>query len=161
LRKRSKQPAGLPDLQAVDGEIRRICGLDLGAARIEWRAAFKKEPSAALSCDFLQRQLTWHIQERAFGGYDPETLLTLKAYARRDPSKVVLFKRLKPGTAVVREYQGVRHIVTISDSGYVWEGRTFDSLSVIARQITGARWNGPRFFGLRAKDKDGVVERAS
>jgi putative transposase len=106
MRKLSKQPAGLPNILAIDGEIRRICSLDLAAVRIEWRAAFKKEPPAALSRDLLLRQLAWHAQEQAFGGHDPETLRTLMAYGRRDPSKVVLFKRLKPGTAVVREYQG-------------------------------------------------------
>ena len=110
----------------------------------------------------MVRQLAWHLQEEAFGGHDRETLKLLGAYSRQDASKVVLFRRLKPGTAVVREYQGVRHVVTISEGGFVWQDKTYSSLSAIAREITGARWNGPRFFGLRAQD-DGkaAVRKAS
>ncbi len=85
----------------------------------------------------------------------------LDAYGRQDADKVVLFRRLKPGTSVIREYQGVRHIVTISEGGFVWQGKTYDSLSAIAREITGARWNGPRFFGLRTGDKASSARKAS
>ena len=107
------------------------------------------------------RQLAWRIQEKAFGGYDAATRKLLDAFSRQDTDKVVLFRRLKPGTSVVREYQGVRHIVTITESGFVWQGRTYDSLSAIAREITGSRWNGPRFFGLRPADKAGPARKAS
>ena len=83
------------------------------------------------------------------------------AFACQDADKVVLFRRLKPGTSLVREHQGVRHIVTITESGFVWRGRTYDSLSAIAREITGSRWNGPRFFGLRPADKADPARKAS
>jgi hypothetical protein len=109
----------------------------------------------------LVRQLAWRIQEKAFGGHDAATLRLLNGYGRQDTDKMVLFRRLKPGTSVVREYQGVRHIVTISEGGFVWQDRSYDSLSAIAREITGARWNGPRFFGLRTGDKAGPVRKAS
>src|SRR5579863_5039340 len=154
------QPPTL-DVDQIAQEIERISGLDLASVRALWRVTFKKEPPGALTRDLLVRQLAWHIQEKAFGGHDAATLRLLGAYGRQDADKVVLFRRLKPGTSVVREYQGVRHIVTISEGGFVWLGKTYDSLSAIAREITGARWNGPRFFGLRTGDKTGPARKAS
>jgi len=85
----------------------------------------------------------------------------LKAFACQDTDKVVLFRKLKPGTTVVREYQGVRHIVTITEGGFVWRGSTYGSLSVIAHAITGAKWNGPRFFGLRDPNTGRPARKAS
>jgi hypothetical protein len=105
--------------------------------------------------------LAWHLQEEAFGGHDAATLKLLKAFAGQDAAKVVLFRKLKPGTTVVREYQGVRHIVTITEGGFVWEGRTYSSLSAIALAITGAKWNGPRFFGLRDPNTGRPARKAS
>jgi hypothetical protein len=60
-------------------------------------------------------------------------------------------RRLKPGTVLVREYRGERHTVTVVPDGFVWQGTTYGSLSIIARAITGTAWNGPRFFGLRTQ----------
>ncbi len=156
---RSQPPR--PNDGQIAQEIERISGLDLAGVRVLWRATFKKEPPGALTRDLLVRQLAWHIQEKAFGGHEAATQRLLDAYGRQDADKVVLFRRLKPGTSVVREYQGVRHIVTIREGGFVWQGKTYDSLSAIAREITGARWNGPRFFGLRTGDKAGSVRKAS
>ncbi len=113
-----------PDRAQIAQEIERISGLDLASVRALWRATFKKEPPRALTRDLLGRQLAWHIQEKAFGGHDAATQRLLDAYGRQDADKVVLFRRLKPGTSVVREYQGVRHIVTISEGGFVWQDKT-------------------------------------
>jgi hypothetical protein len=150
-----------PEDGQIAQEIERISGLDLTGVRALWRATFKKEPPAGLTRDFLVRQLAWRIQEKAFGGHDAAALKLLDAYGRQDADKVVLFRRLKPGTSVIREYQGVRHIVTISEGGFIWQGKTYDSLSAIAREITGSRWNGPRFFGLRTGGRAGPARKAS
>jgi hypothetical protein len=143
-------------------EIDTLSALSLSNVRQKWHEVFGKSPPSTLTQDLMVRQLAWRLQEEAFGGHDRETLKLLEAYGRQDASKVVLFRRLKPGTSVVREYQGVRHVVTISEGGFVWQDKTYTSLSAIAREITGARWNGPRFFGLRAQD-DGkaAVRKAS
>lgn len=143
-------------------KISALSKLNLLGLREKWREAFGKPPPSGLKQDLMVRQLAWRLQEEAFGGHDRETLKLLESFSRQDGTKVVLFRRLKPGTSVVREYQGVRHVVTISEGGFVWQDKTYASLSAIAREITGARWNGPRFFGLRAQD-DGkaVVRKAS
>jgi hypothetical protein len=67
-------------------------------------------------------------------------------------------RRLKPGTEVIREYQGVRHTVVITEAGFQWQGQDYSSLTAIARTITGSNWNGPRFFGLREAQEGGADE---
>ena len=147
--------------EAIAAEVHRIASLKLAELRVEWQRRFGKQPARALSRDLLVRELAWDIQKRAFGGHDAATLKLLKAYGRQEADKVVLFRRLKPGTTVIREYQGTRHIVMITQGGFLWEGKPYSSLSVIARAITGPRWNGPRFFGLRGRDIAGLDRKAS
>jgi urease alpha subunit len=125
--------------QGISSEINRISGLKLAELRVLWQSRFGKPTPKALSRNLLVRQLAWDTQVKAFGGHDAATRKLLAAYGRQEADKVVLFRRLKPGTTVIREYQGVRHIVTIADEGFVWEGRAYASLSAIARSITGAR----------------------
>ena len=96
----------------------------------------------------MARFICWHIQEQAHGGVDANTAKLLDGLARGD--KPGADRRLKPGTVLVREYQGDRHTVTVVPGGYVWRDATYASLSAIACNITGTAWNGPRFFGLRA-----------
>jgi hypothetical protein len=96
--------------------------------------------------------LAYRIQEDAFGGLDRDTAKLLDRLARGEkPSE--LNRRLKAGTVLVREYQGERHTVTVTTEGFVWRDTTYSSLSMIAHVITGTRWNGPRFFGLRTAGK--------
>src|ERR1700757_3215886 len=96
----------------------------------------------------MSRLLCWHIQEQVRGGLDRETTKLLDRLARGDNAGRP--RRLKPGTVLVREYQGERHTVTVVAGGYLWRDATYASLSTIARAITGTAWSGPRFFGLRA-----------
>ena len=84
---------------------------------------------------------------RRAGSQAPQSILD--RLARGDRSPADRSRRLKPGTVLLREYQGERHTVTVVANGYVWREATYASLSTIARAITGTAWNGPRFFGLR------------
>jgi hypothetical protein len=146
---------------AVKAEIERLLSLSPGEVRMLWRKRFRKNVPRAVTTQLLVRTLAWKIQEEAFGGHDAATLKLLKAFANQDADKVVLFRKLKPGTTVIREYQGARHIVTITEGGFVWEGRAYSSLSAIALAITGAKWNGPRFFGLRDPNTGRPARKAS
>src|ERR1700719_2558347 len=83
----------------------------------------------------------------------------LDSLIRGDKARADRPRRLKPGTVLVREYQGDRHTVTVVPNGYVWHETTYASLSVIARAITGTAWNGPRFFGLRSGGEAGGSSR--
>jgi Protein of unknown function (DUF2924) len=137
------------DREAVEAEIDRIRSLGLDELRNLWRATFRTAPPPGFTKDLIARFLSWHIQGQAFGELDPQTAKHLTSLARGDRSPADRPRRLKPGTVLVREYQGERHTVTVVANGFVWREATYASLSTIARAITGTNWNGPRFFGLR------------
>jgi len=132
----------------VETEISRIQTLKPDAVRSLWRKTFGREAPKALTRDLLVRTLCWHIQEKAFGGHDRAHLQILASYAKGRPDAQRV-RRLKPGTEIVREYQGERHTVVVTAEGFRWRDGDYSSLTAIAQAITGTNWNGPRFFGLR------------
>ena len=121
--------------------------------RAELIAAFQ---AAQIGCvprnasqNFLRGNLAWAAQAAAMGK-DPVVLRkSLMAKAQKTNQRKC--PRYKPGTRLIREWQGVTYEVTIENNGYTWNGEYYRSLSQIAREITGARWSGPRFFGLNGK----------
>jgi hypothetical protein len=131
---------------AIAAEIERIRSLRLDALHRHWRLVFGRTPPAGLSRDLLGRMIAFRLQERAFGGLDHDSLRYLESLARHERPP---HRRLKPGTVLVREYQGERHTVTVTREGFDWQATTYPSLSAIARAITGTAWSGPRFFALR------------
>jgi hypothetical protein len=130
---------------AIEAEIAHLRSLARDALRRHWRVRFGRIPPADLSKDLLGRMIAYRLQERAFGGLDRESLRFLHGLARHGGSPR---RRLKPGTVLVRDYQGQRHTVTVVSDGFDWQGATYPSLSAIARAITGTAWSGPRFFAL-------------
>jgi hypothetical protein len=141
-----QRPAGSA---AIEVEIERIRSLGVDELRTLYRTTFRSAPPKALTKDLIGRMIAWRIQEQAYGGLDRATRKLLNDYARGQTGTADGTRRLKPGTVLVREYQGERHTVTVVRDGFVWRGKTYGSLSGIARAITGMTWNGPRFFGLR------------
>ena len=127
--------------------------------KAEWQTLFNA-PAPNNSRGFLEGRLAYRIQELTYGGPDRETrrMLDLLAdevegVARRknqisDPRNPVM------GTKLIREWDGVEHTVTVLKDGFDWQGRKFKSLSAVARAITGTRWNGYRFFGLRERKRE-------
>ena len=151
-----RQP--VTDPAAVAAEIDRIRSLPLDALRGRWRGEFGRKPPAGLSKDMLGRMIAWQIQERAFGGLDRDSLTFLDSLARHHrPAR----RQLKPGTVLVREYQGQRHTVTVGREGFDWQGARYPSLSAIARAITGTAWSGPRFFALQGAGDGAKPKRKS
>ena len=119
---------------AIAAEIDRIRSLRLDALRRQWRLVFGRMPPATLGKDLLGRMIAAHVQERAFGGLDRDSLRFLQGLARHErPPR----RQLKLGTVLVREYQGRRHVVTTVGDGFEWQGTTYPSLSAIARAVTG------------------------
>lgn len=130
--------------QAACGEAAALEGLGLEDLRAVWRARFGAPP-ALRSTDLLARMLAWRIQSEADCGLDAD----LRRMLRRPRSGR---HEVGPsgGTKLVREWQGGRHeVVVMTDGGFLYQGIRHQSLSQVARMITGSRWNGPRFFGLR------------
>ena len=143
---------------AIAAEIDRIRSLQIDALRRQWRLVFGRVPPAALGKDLLGRMIAAHVQERAFGGLDRDSLRFLKSLARHErPSR----RQLKLGTVLVREYQGRRHIITTVRDGFDWQGTTYPSLSAVARAITGTVWSGPRFFALQRAGDGSKPKRKS
>jgi hypothetical protein len=137
---------------AIAAEIERIRLLRLDALQRQWRLVFGRVPAAGLSKDLLGRMIAARLQERAFGGLDRDSLRFLESLARHEiPPR----RQFKPGTVLVREYQGRRHTVTTVGDGFEWQGATYPSLSAIARAITGTSWSGPRFFALQ-RAREGI-----
>ena len=143
-----RRPATVPADVDLAAQLAAITGLAPDDLRALWRRTFRQEPPAGLTRDLLARMITYRIQERALGGLDPghAKLLDRSARSGGEPPR-----RLKTGTLLVREYQGVLHEVVVVPGGFQWRGTAYVSLSAIAKDITGTAWNGPRFFGLRAK----------
>jgi len=142
---------GAKDKEIAD-QINEIGSLNKNQLRQRWKALFKKPTPEALTKDLLARMIAYRIQEKAFGGLDRETAKLLESYARGDRAPTPR-RYMKAGTVLLREYQGVRHTVTVADGGFIWNGKKYASLSIIAKEITGTSWNGPRFFGLREEKK--------
>ncbi len=136
------------DAAAIEAEINRVRSLGIEALRQRWRSMFGAIPPQRLTKDIIARTIAYRIQAEALGGLDKETVKLLDRLARGGKPDG-LTRRLKAGTVLVREYQGERHTVTIVPDGFLWQDRTYLSLSAIARAMTGTAWNGPRFFGLR------------
>jgi hypothetical protein len=120
-----------------------------------WRDLFASEPPP-YNRRFLESRLGYRIQELAYGGLKPETVELLDALADQVgmPGRIQKGKRSpkdRPvaGTRLIRDWKGAEHSVTVHDDFYEYQGRRYESLSVIARFITGTRWNGWVFFGLR------------
>lgn len=120
----------------------------------QWRKLFESEPPP-YNRRFLESRLAYRIQELAYGGLKPETIRRLEALGEQlDGGNVAIRKtradeRPIAGTRLIREWQGVEHTVTVLKDGFEWQGRPYKSLSAIARAITGTRWNGWVYFGLK------------
>ncbi|WP_223425476.1 DUF2924 domain-containing protein [Tateyamaria pelophila] len=144
--------------EPILARLAALKAMSVNELKAEWQALFDA-PAPNNSRNFLEGRLAYRIQELTYGGPDRETrrMLDLLAdevegHTRRkhqiaDPRNPVV------GTKLIREWDGVAHTVTVLKDGFEWQGRKFKSLSAVARAITGTRWNGYRFFGLRERKR--------
>ena len=121
--------------------------MDRAALSAAWDAVFGTPVPKRLSSPFLRRYLAFEMQARECGGL-PKGFVGKLQKAVRD-YRGTTSPALKPGGRLIREWNGVTHVVDVINGGFVWNGQRYASLSPIARAITGARWSGPRFFGLK------------
>lgn len=126
-------------------EARRLETMDLKGLRAVWIERYGTPHPPLRSPELVRRILSWRIQAETMGGLDKPVLRILTGQAKPKPAGPVLH----PGVRISREWRGRVCNVEVTADGFLYEGRTFDNLSEIAREITGTRWNGPRFFGLR------------
>ena len=142
---------------AKDTVLARLAALKttpIADLKQQWRTLFGTEPPP-FSKTYIQSRLGYRIQELAYGGLKPETVARLEALGEQLDGGNIVLRRIrhdaKPiaGTRLIREWKGVEHHVTVQVDGYEWQGRPYKSLSAVARAITGTRWNGLVFLGVK------------
>jgi hypothetical protein len=144
---------------SIEEEIAQLRDLDQKGLRVRWRNAFSKAAPECLTRYLLFRIIAYRLQADRLGDLGAETLKVLKQAAGQEGPASAVSKSLArldqrrfappPGTVLVREWDRKSHRVMVMPVGYAWNGKSFDSLSQVALAITGTKWNGPRFFGLR------------
>lgn len=142
--------------KAVQAEIATLHQLSAPALRARWATEFGRPAPGRVSRAVLIRAITWQIQARDYGGIRKATLRRLNAIATPEAQSNAARRdavRLRPGTRLLRDWQGHTHTVEITEDGFIWQGQSYRSLSVIAHRITGTHWSGPRFFGLNLASK--------
>lgn len=139
---------------AVEAELDRLPAMPIAHLRKRYHELFRTEPPKAFGPDLLRRSIAHTIQEKAYGGLPPPIKRQLdqmvRAASAKPAGRLELPQRIKPGSELVRTWNRKTYRVTVMADGFAYAGKTFGSLSEIALAITGTKWNGPRFFGLRS-----------
>jgi Protein of unknown function (DUF2924) len=143
--------------EELAGAIAALQTLDVEQLRARWRTLYETAAPSRLSRDLLIGAVAYRLQERALGGLKPTTRrlfqrVAADAHARR-PLKLAPVRTLEPGAVLIREWGGVKHQVVVLEGGFSFRGKRYRSLSEVARHITGSRWSGPLFFGLKIRSK--------
>jgi hypothetical protein len=152
---------------SVEDEIAHLRGLDLKGLRSRWQTVFQRSAPAHLTRYLLFAVIAYRIQVDRYGDLDHATRQLLErtdssearpAMSARLASFDQKRTELTPGTVLVREWDRQSQRVMVMADGFAWNGQTYDSLSKVAFAITGTKWNGPRFFGLRDKEDRSTME---
>jgi hypothetical protein len=146
---------------SVEDEIAHLRGLDLKGLRSRWQSVFRRPAPAHLTRHLLFGVIAYRLQADRFGDLEHATLQVLDRTVAKEErpamsARLASFDQkrteLTPGTVLIREWDRQSQRVTVMADGFAWNGQTYDSLSKVAFAITGTKWNGPRFFGLREKE---------
>ena len=131
----------------VEREIAALGALDRSALLQRWRSAFGRDAAPRLSRPLMEKAIAYELQVRAFGGLSVRTIRALKAAAK--PVMSAASRPPSQGTRLVREWNGILHEVDVMEDGFLWREQRYRALSAVAAAITGTKWSGPRFFGIR------------
>jgi hypothetical protein len=144
---------GIQDATACREALSRLPTLDIAELRQQWRGLYKTQAPANLSRELLLRAVAYRMQEGTVGGLRPARQRQLHQVAQQfkqiAPANTPPRPELKPGTRLIREWQGRTYDVLVLDGGFSWQNTHYRSLSALARKITGTAWSGPLFFGLK------------
>lgn len=147
----------------LSSNLDAITTMTYAELHLAWRRHYRAVPPKKMSRDILELGIAWKIQENRLGGLSAAVKRQIADLARTMETKSDLAKPRtvtpKPGARLLRAWNGVTHEVLAVEDGFLWAGKTWRSLSVIAREITGTRWSGPRFFGLNASQNAGATEQ--
>ncbi len=145
---------GVTDQERIAAYLERLETMSPQQLREEWTRVFKAPPPKAMSPTLVKRDLAYRFQAKVYGGLKPSLRKRLMSVLE-DEGKLVPARRTKlaPGTRLVREWNGRTYIVDATQDGFLFDRKPYPSLSAIAREITGAHWNGRRFFGLTKSNR--------
>src|ERR1700729_2586983 len=152
---------------SVEDEIAHLRDLDLTGLRSRWQGVFQRRAPTHLTRHLLFAIIAYRLQADRFGDLDHATKQMLDGTVAKEAGPDVSARlasfdqkrtKLTPGTVLVREWDRQSQRVMVLVDGFAWNGQTFDSLSKVAFAITGTKWNGPRFFGLRDKEDRSATE---
>jgi Protein of unknown function (DUF2924) len=153
------------DTASIESEIARLRDLDIRALRVRWQGITGRAAPTHVPKRLLFAMLAYRLQADSLGDLDAASVQLLKRAALASSTSEVMpltarldqrNQELLQGAVLTREWNGHVHRVMVVEDGFAWEGRTYDSLSKVAFAITGTKWNGPRFFGLRAAMSEGA-----
>ena len=162
-----KRRNGRTTKTSVEDEIAHLRGLDLEGLRARWQGVFRRPAPAHLTRHLLFAVIAYRLQADCFGDLDHETKQVLDRTVAKEKGPAMSARlasfdqkrtELSPGTVLVREWDRQSQRVMVMADGFAWNGQTYDSLSKVAFAITGTKWNGPRFFGLRDKEDRSAIE---
>ncbi len=165
-----KRRNGRTTKTSVEDEIAHLRGLELGGLRARWQSVFQRPAPAHLTRHLLFTVIAYRLQADSFGDLDHETKQVLDRTVAKEAGPAMSARlasfdqkrtELTPGTVLVREWDRQSQRVMVMADGFAWNGQTYDSLSKVAFAITGTKWNGPRFFGLRDKEDRPAMEARS
>jgi hypothetical protein len=146
---------GVKVTERIANEITTLAGKNKTQLLLLWKENFSQDPPNHLRKELMVSILAYRIQEKEYGGLSNNARNRLRDIARTLDSERSSRKRppssLKAGTRLVRSWQGVVHEVAVLDNGFEYRSQSYGNLSAIAREITGTRWSGPLFFGIRKK----------
>jgi hypothetical protein len=152
---------------SVEDEIAHLRGLDLGGLRARWQSVFQRQAPTHLTRYLLFAIIAYRLQADRFGDLNHQTRQVLDRTVAKDAGPAMSARlasfdqkrtELTPGAVLVREWDRRSQRVMVMADGFAWNGQTYDSLSKVAFAITGTKWNGPRFFGLRDKEDRSAME---
>ena len=147
-----------PSAETLSAEIAGLTTRSREQLQAKWRELYRTETPSKIGRDLLIRAIAYRLQENIYGGLKPATRRVLARVAEdasaRRPVHIARERTLKPGTVLLREWHGVQHQVTVLESAIMFQKQQYKSLSEVARKITGTRWSGPLFFGLKSTQEE-------
>ena len=139
-------------MQQIREKLEELEASDTEALKARWRALHGSDPPKGLSAKLMRRAIGFELQVRAHGGSKPAVRRELrKSLDRSASSEAKLANQIAPGSRLIREWHGDVHVVDVVEDGVTWNQKSYASLSAVAREITGTRWNGRKFFGVASQ----------
>lgn len=135
-------------MSGIEQRLAAIAKMTADGLKAEWRRVYKDVPPAGYTSDLLRLGLAYKAQDGTHGSLPVHVARAIDRRLRTPSESRSSAPTLSPGTRLVRDWHGESYHVLVTDTGYIYRDRQFRSLTTIARQITGARWSGPKFFGL-------------